>query len=202
MTGLLSVRNNLPGKLILLVQLALSAVLLAVIWTSGLVPWKYLAALGIVLFVLFGVLFALQFLKNRLYIVGIIISVLADIALIFGIYYMIQANEMLSNVGGATYKTDNMVVVVRADDDAENILAASNYDFGIQTTQDQENNQLMLEDLQKVLGKELDLTEYENVTEEAQALLDGEIGAAIYNEAFTGIIDESIEGYSDQVRIL
>lgn len=202
MTGLLSVRNNLPGKLILLVQLTLSAVLLAVIWTSGLVPWKYLAALGIVLFVLFGVLFALQFLKNRLYIVGIIISVLADIALIFGIYYMIQANEMLSNVGGATYKTDNMVVVVRADDDAENILAASNYDFGIQTTQDQENNQLMLEDLQKVLGKELDLTEYENVTEEAQALLDGEIGAAIYNEAFTGIIDESIEGYSDQVRIL
>lgn len=201
-SGKFNNEKNLAGKLITLIQLVLSAVLIAVLWTSGLVPGKYMAALVAVLLLLFGVFFGLQFIKNKIYILGIVLSIIVDIILGFGIYYMMQTNQMLSDVGGATYKTDNMIVVVRADDDAENILDAKNYDFGIQTTQDQENNQLMLEDITKVLGQEPDLTEYENIQEEAQALLDGEIGAAIYNEAFTGIIEDSIETYSDQVRIL
>ena len=109
---------------------------------------------------------------------------------------------MLADVGGATYKTDNMIVVVRKDDSAENILDAKDYKFGTQTTLDQENNQLMLEDIEKVIGQAPDLEEFESVQEVGQALLDGEIGAGVYNEAFTSIIEEAIEGYSDQVRIL
>lgn len=44
--------------------------------------------------------------------------------------------------------------------------------------------------------------EYETVQDEAQALLEGETGAAIYNEAFTSVIEGSIENYSNQVRVL
>lgn len=95
-----------------------------------------------------------------------------------------------------------MIVVVRADDDAENIIDAKNYTFGTQTTQDQENNQMMLEDVTKVLGQEPDLKEYANVQELAQGLLDGKIGAAIYNEAFNGIIEDTIPEYTDQIKIL
>ena len=187
--------RNLAGKLILLVQLG-------VVWNSGMVPGKYLAALFGVLILLFGAFFALQFLKSKVYILGIVLSIIIDIVLAFGIYYMLEANQMLADVGGATYKTDNMIVVVRADDDAENIIDAKNYTFGTQTTQDQENNQLMLEDVTKVLGQEPDLKEYANVQELAQGLLDGEIGAAIYNEAFNGIIENTIPEYTDQIKIL
>lgn len=194
--------RNLAGKLILLVQLLLSVILLGVVWNSGMVPGKYLAALFAVLILLFGVFFALQFLKSKVYILGIVLSIIIDIVLAFGIYYMLEANQMLADVGGATYKTDNMIVVVRADDDAENIIDAKNYTFGTQTTQDQENNQLMLEDVTKVLGQEPDLKEYANVQELAQGLLDGEIGAAIYNEAFNGIIENTIPEYTDQIKIL
>lgn len=109
---------------------------------------------------------------------------------------------MLADVGGATYKTDNMIVVVRADDAAENILDAKDYKYGIQTSLDQENNQKMMDDIESVLGQAPDVDEYVTVQQEAQALLNGEIGAAIYNEAFTGIIEDEIEGYSDQVKIL
>lgn len=194
--------RNLAGKLILLVQLLLSVILLGVVWNSGMVPGKYLAALFGVLILLFGALFALQFLKSKVYILGIVLSIIIDIVLAFGIYYMLEANQMLADVGGATYKTDNMIVVVRADDDAENIIDAKNYTFGTQTTQDQENNQLMLEDVTKVLGQEPDLKEYANVQELAQGLLDGEIGAAIYNEAFNGIIEDTVPEYTDQIKIL
>lgn len=194
--------RNLAGKLILLVQLLLSVILLGVVWNSGMVPGKYLAALFGVLILLFGAFFALQFLKSKVYILGIVLSIIIDIVLAFGIYYMLEANQMLADVGGATYKTDNMIVVVRADDDAENIIDAQNYKFGIQTSQDQENNQKMLEDMTKVLGGEPDLQEYADVQTLAQGLLDGEIGAAIYNEAFNGIIEDSIPEYTDQIKIL
>lgn len=194
--------RNLPGKLLTLIQLLMTVIFTAVLWNSGLVPGRYLGALFVVLLVLFGIMFGLQFLRNKIYILGIVLSILISIALGFGTYYLAEANQMLADVGGATYKTDNMVVVVRADDDAENILDAKDYKYGIQTSLDQENNQKMLADIETVLGQAPDVDEYATVQEEAQALLDGEIGAAVYNQAFTGIIEDNIEGYSDQVKIL
>lgn len=194
--------RNLAGKLITLVQLLMTVVFIAVLWNSGMVPGRYIGALLIVLLVLFGIMFGLQFLKNRIYILGIVLSVLISILLGVGTYYLARTNQMLADVGGATYKTDNMIVVVRTEDSAENILDAKDYKYGIQTSLDQENNQKMLEDIETVLGQVPDVDEYGTVQEEAQALLNGEIGAAIYNEAFTGIIEDNIEGYSDQVKIL
>lgn len=197
-----AVTRNLPGKLITLVQLLMTVIFVALLWNSGMVPGRYLAALAIVLFVLFGVMFGLQFLRSKIYILGIVLSVLISIGLGFGSYYLARANQMLADVGGATYKTDNMIVVVRADDPAENILDAKDYKYGIQTSLDQENNQKMLDDIESVLGQAPDTDEYVTVQQEAQALLDGEIGAAIYNEAFTGIIEDEIEGYSDKVKTI
>lgn len=194
--------KNLPGKLITLIQLLMTVVFTAVLWNSGMVPGKYLGILFAVLIVLFGMMFGLQFLKSRVYILGIVLSILISIVLGLGIYYLAEANQMLANVGGATYKTDNMIVVVRADDSAENILDAKDYKYGIQTSLDQENNEKMLDDMESVLGQAPDLEEYDTVQEEAQALLEGEIGAAVYNEALAGLIEDNIEGYSDQVRVL
>ena len=115
-----AVTRNLPGKLITLVQLLMTVIFIALLWDSGMAPGKYLAALFAVLFILFGIMFGLQFLRNKIYILGIILSVLISIVLGIGTYYLVRANQLLVNVGGATYKTDNMIVVVRADDDAEN----------------------------------------------------------------------------------
>ena len=55
--------KNLAGKLIVLVQLLMTVVFIAVVWNSGMVPGKYLAALSVVLVVLFGMLFGMQFIK-------------------------------------------------------------------------------------------------------------------------------------------
>lgn len=194
--------RNLPGKLITLAQLLMTVIFIALLWSSGMVPGQYLGALIVVLFVLFGIMFGLQFLRSKIYILGMVLSVLISIGLGFGSYYLSRANQMLADVGGATYKTDNMIVAVRSDDSAENILDAKDYKYGIQTTLDQENNQKMLEDIESVLGQAPDVNEYVTVQQEAQALLNGEIGAAIYNEAFSGIIEDEIEGYSDQVKII
>ncbi|MCI6466413.1 MAG: LCP family protein [Faecalicatena sp.] len=193
---------HMGGKLLTLLQLLLSVGLLAVVWNSGLLPMKYIIVLGIVLLVLFGITFGLQYLKNKVYIVGLVLSIIISIGLTFGIVYMVKADKLMADVGGATYKTDNMIVVVKNESPANNLLDAKGFRFGMQTAIDQENNKLMQEDIEKAVGREIIVEKYDSLTDEAEALLEGRIEAAIYNEAFAGIIEDSVEGYADQVRIL
>ena len=194
--------KNMAGKLITILQLILSAGLLILVWNSGMVPGLYLALLGGGLLLLFAVTFCLQYVKSKVKFAGMAISILISIGLAVGIVYFLRIQQTMADVGGATYKTDNMIVVVKASDPAESILDAANYRFGYQTSVDQENNDKMLDDVQTVAGRELKLSEYDTVTYLANGLLSGQIEAAIYNEAFDGIIEESIEDYKDQVKIL
>lgn len=196
-------KRHMIGKLVSIFQLAVSAALIAVIWNSGMVPVKYMLPISIFILLLFGITFGLQFIRKKLTgIIGVVISLIISIVLTVGILYFMKADQAMKDVGGAVYKTDNMIVAVKKDDAAKNILDARDYRFGYQNSMDQENNQLMLEDVAAVTGRELKLIEFETAAEEAEALLDGRIDAAIYNEAFTGIIEDAVENYSEQVRIL
>lgn len=193
---------HMAGKLITLIQLILAVGLIAVIWNSGLVPTKYLVAIIVVLLVLFGVTFGLQYVKNKAYIVGIVISIILSILQAIGIVYMMKADKLMADVGGARYKTDNMIVVVKKDDPASNLMDASMYRFGTQVAVDQENTQTMLDNINKALGREVKVEQYSTVQELANALLEGRVDAAVYNQALDGLITDSIEDYSDQVRVL
>ena len=119
-------QKHLAGKLIALVQLILSVAFIIVAWNSGMVPVKYLIAVIVVLFLLFALTFGLQYVKNKIFILGIVLSVLISICLAVGVAYLSKANRLLEDVGGATYKTDNMIVVVKKDDLAQNLLDAGN----------------------------------------------------------------------------
>lgn len=193
---------HMAGKLITLIQLILAVGLIAVIWNSGLVPTKYLVAIIVVLLILFGVTFGLQYVKNKVYIVGIVLSIILSILQAIGIVYMLKADKLMADVGGANYKTDNMIVVVKKDNPASNLMDASMYRFGTQTAVDQENTQTMLDNINKALGREVKVEQYGTVQELANALLEGRVDAAVYNQALDGLITDSIEEYSDKVRVL
>lgn len=195
-------QSNIAGKIVAAVQLLLSAVMTGLLWNSGMVPMKYIVILGIVLALLFGLTFGLQYVKNKLNILGMVISVIISIVLVIGMIYLDKTSSAIESIGGATYKTDNMVVVVKTGDAAETLLDTAYYRFGIQTAVDQENTQIMVDEVNQILGREVHMTEYGTLTEMAEALLNGSVNAIIYNEAFTGLIEDEIEDYSSQVRIL
>ena len=194
--------KNIVGKIITLIQLLLAVGLIAVVWNSGMVPMKYMIVIIVGLFILFGVTFSLQFVKNKLYIVGIVISILLSIIQAAGIVYMLKADKLMADVGGATYKTDNMVVVVKKDNIANSLMDASMYRFGTQTAVDQENTQIMVDNINTSLGREVKIEQYGTVQELANALLEGRVDAAVYNQALDGLITDAIEDYSEQVRVL
>ena len=87
----------------------------------------------------------------------IILSIILSVSQFAGVFYITKANQLMEDVGGASYKIDNMVVLVRNDDPAETLADAVDYSFGIQTTQDQVNTQLMLKDLEEIFTKPITL---------------------------------------------
>ena len=191
------------GKFIILLQLLMSAWLVISLWSTGMIPMKMLAVIVGIVFVLLIAAYVMQVSDSLgTNLLGMILSVLFMAVAAKGATIFMSANSMLANVGGATYKIDNMLVVVRIDDPAENLMDAKDYVFGRQTYADQENTEKMLSEIRSRVGQEISLVEYGTVQSEAMALLNGEIQAAVYNEAFTGVLEESIEGYSERVKVL
>ena len=118
---------HVGGMSIVFVQLVLSVLFLVLARENGMIPGKYLVPIGAGLLVFFGIAFGLQFLRGKKYIVGLVISILVDLILVGGIFSIYKADKLLVQVGGATYKTDSMVVVVRADDSAKTLEDAKDY---------------------------------------------------------------------------
>ena len=194
--------KHIVGKLICVIQLICSLTLFGVLWISGMIPMKYLAVIGLVLLILLAVSFGLQFVKNKAYIGGIVISIIVCISTIFALFWLLKTDNAMRKVGGATYKTDNMIVVVKKEDAAVELKDAENYRFGKQIVSDRDNTDLMIQKINDTVGREINVTDYATVQELGQALLNGEVEAAIYNQAFESILDELIEGYGDQVKVL
>lgn len=195
--------NGIIGKSITLIQLGVSIWFISSLWLSGMMPMKFLMMIIVIALIMFLMTFGLQFVRsNGANLAGMVLSVLFLAVFAVGTAVFLSANSTLADVGGATYKTDNMLVVVRADDPAETIIDAKDYLFGRLTSIDQENTDKMMDEIRNNVGQEISILQYDTVQEEGQALLDGEIEAAVYNEAYAGVIEETIEGYSDKIKIL
>ena len=194
---------NIIGKFIILLQFLMSAWLVFSLWSGGMIPMRFLAVIAGIAFVMVMATLAMQYAESvGTNLLGMILSVLFMAVAAKGATIFMSANSMLANVGGATYKIDNMVVVVRKDDPAGSLIDAKDYIFGRQTSADQEKTEKMLNEIRSRVGQEISVLQYDTVQSEAAALLGGEIEAAVYNEAFTGVLEEAIESYSEQVRVL
>lgn len=197
-----SERNIFLRKMITLLQLVTLAGLVAAFLLNKMLPMKYLAMAAGVLFVMWLICFGLQFVKSKVHLAGVVLSIILSIAQFAGIFYLSMANNLMDDIGGARYKIDNMVVVVKAEDSAETIQDAAEYHFGVQYILDQNNTNQTISDIEKEIGSSLSTEKYAGLQEMATALLDGEVQAAIYNEAYTDVIEESIEDYSSKVKVI
>lgn len=83
----------------------------------------------------------------------------------------------------ATIKRDKTVVAVRADDLAETIEDAADYTYGVQFEKGADNIQTAVADIEKQVGVDtIEVKEYDSVQDQAQALIDGDCDAIIYNK--------------------
>ena len=195
--------SNKLGTLCIILQTIASIALMAVLYLLGMIPDKYLILVAAILFFLWCVTLNSQVARRKRGTLGKVFSLLMAVVMFTGSYYVAQANNMIGKITGSNYKVDKMVVAVRADDSAETIEDAADYTYGVQFEKGADNIQTAVADIEKQVGVDtIEVKEYDSVQDQAQALVDGDCDAIIYNSAYTSLMEEAVDGYSDKVKVL
>ena len=195
--------SNKLGTLCIILQTIASIALMAVLYLLGMIPDKYLILVAAILFFLWCVTLNSQVARRKRGTLGKVFSLLMAVVMFTGSYYVAQANNMIGKITGSNYKVDKMVVAVRADDSAETIEDAADYTYGVQFEKGAGNIQTAVTDIEKQIGVDtIEVKEYDSVQTQAQALIDGDCDAIIYNSAYTSLMEEAVDGYSDKVKVL
>ena len=195
-------RKNGFGNFCLVLQALASLAFMGVVILLDMLPLKYLGLVAMVLFFLWCITFVSQAARKRRGIAGKLYSLLMITVLAVGTYYVAKTNNMIAMITSGGVKVDNMVVAVLVDDPAETLEDAADYTFGVQFAQGADNMQSAVLDIQEQLGADISMAEYGSVQEQAQALVSGETQAIIYNQTYTELMDETVDGYSDQIKII
>lgn len=195
-------RNRL-GNFFLVLQALVSLAFMGVVVLLDMLPVNYLALVAMVLFFLWCIAFVSQAARKKRGVTGKVYSFFIVAVLAVGTYYVARTNDMIAMITSGGVRVDNMVVAVLADDPAETLEDAADYVFGVQFEQGADNMQSAVLNIQEQLGTEIDMADpYGSVQEQARALVSGEVQAIIYNQTYTDLMNETVDGYSDQIRII
>lgn len=195
-------RRNRVGSFLLILQAVMSAAFMGVVLMLNMLPMKYLAMVALVLFFLWCITFTTQAVRRGRGITGKLYSFLIIVVLAIGTYYIARTNNMLAAITGGAFRVNDMVVAVLADDPAETLEDAAGYNFGVQFETGSDNMQTTITDIQEQLGTDITMTEYDSLQAQAQALMNGEVDAIIYNSSNTSIMEEAVTDFSNQIKII
>lgn len=185
----------------LIVQFLISAALVGIAFYVGFIPLKYIAALIVVcLFLLAYEIFSQM--TDKTYIVGRVLCALICFFYIGGGYYCVNTYSAIDEMAGQQVKVDEISCIVLKDDPAQSIYDTKDYTFGILATNDRENTDKALAEVQAAIGKEPATTEYQDNDTLIDALYAKDVNAIIINEANRSPIEEYYKTFSEDTRVL
>lgn len=202
--------------IILLIQIILSVVALVQVLASKMIPTTYVLLLVVVLWVMLFLAFTLMVLvrrrkgqpKKALYLkrgLGTSLSAFTIIICWMISYYLGTLNTTIDNITvEKTVVTDTVAVYVRVDDAAASIKDTADYSFGMASGFDYENSMQMVASIEKEVGHDISVTDFEDVFSTVDALLGGQIDAMLLNYSYEEIISdmEGYETFTQQTRVI
>ena len=182
------------------------AVFCVLLWTTHLLPLKYYIPLCAVL-VLLGVLLTVLSVSGRHRlrpVLGMVLSVLVAAAGILDAYMVTKGVDTLRGIIGNSEQSNHVGIYVRADDPAQDLQDLEGYSFGILGSEDRENTDKAISELEKTLGdgKKISYTEYKNKFSMVNDLLSGKLGAVFLNSSYIDVISdvEGFESIKNEIR--
>lgn len=172
---------------------------MAILINTKIVPSKFLLIIGGLFLLLTLCVFLLTWDTRRLkcLLFGCFIMILVLVVLMIGTRYLSRAVETLDSITTVDVEIAEVGIYVRQDDPATSLSDLQGYRFGIMESLDRDNTNKALEELEKELGADLDVTEYPGLTELADAILtDNAVDVLVFNSAYMDILSE-MEGYTD-----
>ncbi len=193
-------KKRKKGSIFVWIQLVLTLAVLFVLYKINMMPMQYLVITGAVLLLLFVLSFGLCY-SYRSRSGGRVLSIIISLLLGVLLGYLFKTYSVLDQITGADTKIDEMTVLVLTEDPAQSLADTAGYVYGMTST-DSKNANEMLEEVRKQTGTEVATASFTSYTEEAYALLNGQIGAIIFNEAYREMIETDFPGFSESTRIL
>lgn len=166
-------------------------------------PALYIGSITLVLTIL-GLLFALMHRRLTTSIIADILCVLLTFLCAAGCFYIDKMDLTISDISELETQTEVVSVYVMAEDSAQTINDAADYQFGRTVMVDKDNTDKTVEKIESILGKTLNIKEYDDMLEMLDDLKDNTIGAVVLNSSYAGIAADA-EGYdwvSTQLREL
>lgn len=192
------------------IGLAFASVLLVTIivflysvFKLNMLPLEYTVIGMATLVIIWLLLVANQILARKRATIGKCICLLLTVCLGTASFYLMQTNNTLESITNTSgLRIDEMAVVVLIDDPAETLEDAADYSYGVQYLLSGEHVGETVEHINEVLDGEINTVDFDGVAEQAQALLDGDVQAIIYNEAYSTIVEEEYPEYPNLVKVI
>ena len=186
-------KKHTVGKIMAIIQMILSAVFLGVLFIINILPMQYMIILfGILLFLCVFAFFSQM--TRSAHIIGKIDCVIMCLLLILGNVYLIRANMTLFAITSNTYTIDRIAVAVLADDPAQSLEDAADYEFGAQQISGSDRVEQAITEIVDQVGQDISYYNYDDVFQLTQDLYDGDVQAIIYNTAYNASLEEQFEG--------
>lgn len=156
------------------------------------IPTKFIivgCCFYLLLAVITGMLTKLTNKWGYLIITGLLFVVMLVLTIIFCHHMSLTKSKLAENMS-VHVETTQISVYVDNQDKAQKIEDAKEYSFGILGELDRENTDKALKELNKVLGKNVTVVEYQDLAKLADGMIEGEVQAILLNEGYIPILEE------------
>lgn len=190
------------GIILTIIQFVLSVILAVNVMLFNVLTSTYLMVLVGILLILLGITLLTQLAAKGKGIGGKIFCIIMCVILAMGSFYIGKVNNAFQKITGSNKKTSSMVVAVKASDAASTLSDTADYTFGVQYTTGKDQTKSAISQIEKELGHSINVQQYNNLGEEAQALYDGEVDAIIYNSGYSSVMQEQHPTFENDVKIV
>ncbi len=186
------------GKLFSLLYLLMAVLFSVVVWRTQMVPGLYFGLLAVVLAAVAALVIWLTWSGTRKvrYGIGIVLSLLFSLLFAMGSIYVGRTLQAADKITTVKTEVAEMGIYVQANNTDDFNQTASGYTYGILAQMDRENTDQVVEQLNEQLGISIAVKEYDSLTALMDGLFGGETNAVILNSAYLDVLEE-MEGYEN-----
>lgn len=191
------------GKFIFIIQLLISLLTMLAVVKLNLLPTLYFSAVLGALLLLLLLTISLVFNKKKKRKSFLkIVSLLISLVLIFATFYVYNGDSFISGITGASKDTHIISVVVMDDSDFKKFDDVKDFEFGANTTLDQDSIDKGVELLNKKYSTDISISSQGDYVQLANDLYDGELKVILLSESHRTFITDNIEDFDANTRVI
>lgn len=199
---------RIAGIVAFLLQLVATTGLIAELVAFPILPDKYMTvfcyALGFAAIISAVLLVMMK--KKVFAIAGMVWALLWMIICVVAVIYLEPTRKTLNGIAGQeateTIHVEGVSVLVRTNDPAKKLADTNGYIYGVQTAEEYAASFAAYKYIESSEKISVQLKEYEYYENLAEALVNGEIGVMIADSSYVVMLEEYVEGFSGQYRVL